>query len=356
MTKENPIKYANCWEDADILLNALAPKEDSNILSIGSGGDNSFALLTTNPKKLTIVDYNIYQIYLIELKIAAFQVLEYNDLKQFLGFEPHKNRFVFYQGLKHLLSNNCKSYWNINQIKIDQGIIFSGKFENYFRIFRKWILPFMASKKTISNFFAGTQSEKQKAIYAKRIDSFAIKGLLKFYFSKKVMGKLGRSKKHFSQVDDNISGFLIHKMREFILNDQSHANGYIRFIAMGSFGKNLPFYIRKENYERIKSNLHKIELKHGIVEEVLDKDIRYDSFNLSNIFEYMSVSEFKQIAETLKKHSKSGALFAYWNLFVSRELSHIFSKDFQPNERLSTSLHEKDKLFFYKNFVVELRK
>lgn len=356
MIKENPIKYANCWEDADNLLEALSPKEGSNILSIGSGGDNSLALLSTNPNKLTIVDYNIYQTYLIELKIAAFQVLEYDDLKRFLGFEPHKNRSAYYQKLKYLLSENGQSFWNANQNKIDQGLIFSGKFENYFRIFRKWILPFVASKNNINKFFDGTQSKKQKARYAKRIDNFAIKGLLKIYFSKKIMGKLGRSKKHFSHVDENISGFLVHEMREFILNDQSHVNGYIRFIATGSFGKYLPYFMRKENYLSIKSNLQKVEIKHGIAEDVLDKNMVYNSFNLSNIFEYMSIPEFKSIAETLKKHSKPGALFTYWNLFVSRELSHIMPEDFLQNEKLSSTLHEKDKLFFYKNFVVELRK
>ncbi len=356
MTKENPIKYANCWEDADVLLEALSPKEGSNILSIGSGGDNSFALLTTNPSKLTIVDYNIYQLYLIELKIAAFKILEYEELKQFLGFEAHLNRFAFYQKVEHLLSINCHNYWKTNRVIINKGIIFSGKFENYFRIYRKWILPLMANKNSLATFFSGPQNEKHKAKFAKRIDKFAIKILFRIYFSKKIMGKLGRSKRHFSHVNDSIANYLISKTREFILNDQAHANGYICFIATGSFGKHLPFYMRKENYESIKSNLHKIELKLGNVEDALNKHIAYDSFNLSNIFEYMSMTEFKSITETFKQHAKIGAHFAYWNLFVPRKLSDILPEYFLQNNPLTQTLHEKDKLFFYKNFIVEEKK
>ena len=38
------IRYANCWEDADVLLEALQPNSTSEIISIGSAGDNCFAL------------------------------------------------------------------------------------------------------------------------------------------------------------------------------------------------------------------------------------------------------------------------------------------------------------------------
>src|SRR5262245_44446652 len=38
------VRYANCWEDADVLAAALEPGPAKRILSIASGGDNSFAL------------------------------------------------------------------------------------------------------------------------------------------------------------------------------------------------------------------------------------------------------------------------------------------------------------------------
>ncbi len=44
----NIIRYANCWEDADILLEGLSPAEGSKILSIGSAGDNSFSTINSS--------------------------------------------------------------------------------------------------------------------------------------------------------------------------------------------------------------------------------------------------------------------------------------------------------------------
>src|SRR5450432_1124947 len=80
------IRYANCWEDADILLQGLSPAEGNKILSIGSAGDNSFSLLTTNPEIVVAIDINKIQLYVIELKKAAIKKLNYEEALQFLGF------------------------------------------------------------------------------------------------------------------------------------------------------------------------------------------------------------------------------------------------------------------------------
>ena len=67
------IRYANCWEDADVLLEALSPNSDSKIMSIASAGDNCFSLLSTSPIKVVAVDISMPQLCLTELKKIAIQ-------------------------------------------------------------------------------------------------------------------------------------------------------------------------------------------------------------------------------------------------------------------------------------------
>ena len=51
------IRYANCWEDADVLTQALAlHAPQGRVLSIGSAGDNVLALLTLAPKQIVAID------------------------------------------------------------------------------------------------------------------------------------------------------------------------------------------------------------------------------------------------------------------------------------------------------------
>jgi len=70
------IRYANCWEDADVLLAGFEAGPGAKFLSIGSAGDNSFSLLATNPELVVAVDINPVQLHLIALKKAAFSALD----------------------------------------------------------------------------------------------------------------------------------------------------------------------------------------------------------------------------------------------------------------------------------------
>ena len=64
----------------------------------------------------------------------------------------------------------------------------SGKFELYFKLYRTWVLPLMAPKKTVAEFFAGESTLEQKQFYARRLNNKFIKRLGALYFGKKVMG------------------------------------------------------------------------------------------------------------------------------------------------------------------------
>ena len=45
------IRYAQVWEDADVLLAALAPRPGATLVLIASAGDNALALLTPRTRR-----------------------------------------------------------------------------------------------------------------------------------------------------------------------------------------------------------------------------------------------------------------------------------------------------------------
>ena len=52
------LRYAQCWEDADILLEALDIQPGDTCLSIASGGDNTLAMLGKGPERVIAIDLN----------------------------------------------------------------------------------------------------------------------------------------------------------------------------------------------------------------------------------------------------------------------------------------------------------
>ena len=347
------IRYANCWEDADILLQGLSPKANSKILSIGSAGDNSFSLLCTNPELVVAVDINKTQLYLIELKKILIQEFDYEQVISFLGFRQNDNRVAMFNKIKANLSKETEQYWQQNLAQIEQGLIHQGKFEKYFQLFAKRILPFIHRKKTIEGLLAPKSEAAQVAFYDEKWNTWRWRLLFKIFFSKYVMGKYGRDPEFLRQVKVTVEEFIFQKAEYHLKSTLAQQNFILRYNLTGSFGNLLPHYLQPENFSKIKQNISKLHIFEGFAETAIEKYGSFDSMNLSNIFEYMDADLFQKTASTLLQGTNEGGRLAYWNLMVPRQISTILSNEITYLSEISTHLIKFDKGFFYGNFLIE---
>src|SRR5207248_9264703 len=86
------IRYAQCWEDADILLEALDVRPGDICLSIASAGDNALALLTRQPHRVIALDLSPAQLACVELRVAAYRTLDHAELLELIGSTPATSR------------------------------------------------------------------------------------------------------------------------------------------------------------------------------------------------------------------------------------------------------------------------
>src|SRR5437868_2310437 len=105
------IRYANCWEDADVLVAALRPGTGKRILSIASAGDNALALLGEGAA-VVAADLSPAQLACTELRMAGFRRLEYSELLSFLGVRPASDRLTTYRKLSADLSEPARRFWD----------------------------------------------------------------------------------------------------------------------------------------------------------------------------------------------------------------------------------------------------
>src|SRR5207302_1488891 len=71
------IRYAQCWEDADVLLEGLDIQPGDVCLSIASAGDNAFAMLSKGPSRVIALDLSPAQLACVEIRVAAFRELSH---------------------------------------------------------------------------------------------------------------------------------------------------------------------------------------------------------------------------------------------------------------------------------------
>jgi S-adenosylmethionine-diacylglycerol 3-amino-3-carboxypropyl transferase len=346
----NAVRYANCWEDADILMEAMQP-DGRHCLSIGSAGDNSFSMLAEGASRVTIAEMNPAQVACIKLRVTAYKVLSHEEFLILLG-EKDGERLSLFDRCKAELDDETIAYWEhfLEHVKTGFGRV--GKFENYFRIFREKALPWVHSRKTISKLLEPRTRSEREVFYEEKWNTWRWRLLFKIFFSRFVMGRLGRDPSFFKYVEGSVADRILTRARHALVELDPSENPYLRWILNGRYGSSLPHALREGNFEKIRSNLDKLTIINGTVESALTEQ-HYDAYNLSDIFEYMSDENTQNLLEKIHGQSNPGARIVYWNMLASRESAESLRDKITPLPQLSEKLFQQDKAFFYSKFVVE---
>ena len=116
------IRYAQCWEDADILLGGLDIQPGDTCLSIASAGDNSLSLLTQDPARVVALDLNPAQLACLELRVAAYRELDHGALLELIGSHPSERRRELFLACRPLLSPSVRAFWDANPNAVEGGM------------------------------------------------------------------------------------------------------------------------------------------------------------------------------------------------------------------------------------------
>lgn len=349
------IRYANCWEDADILLKGLDIGPGMRCLSIASGGDNSLAMLAHDPELVVAADISGAQVACTELKCAAIAHLSHEEFLRFAGFrESPESRLDTYHGLREHLTADTREFWDGHPEILNEGIIHAGKFERYFHVFRRRVLRLVHSQYKTSLLLLEKSRQERKDFYRKKWNTWRWRLIFRIFFSRFIMGRMGRDPEFFRYVEGNVAERILRRVEHALTELPTHDNPFMTYILTGNFGSALPFYARPEYFPKIKKNLDRLLIVKGTIGDAAAKaGGTFHAFNLSDIFEYMNPAEFQAVAEELLRYCAPGGCLAYWNMLVPRRISAIFPDRMEYLAELSEALLLEDRAFFYQAFHVD---
>jgi len=349
------IRYAQCWEDADVLMQALAVKPGDVCLSIGSAGDNALSLLTCQPERVVAIDLNPAQLACLELRVAAYRELDHADLLELIGSRPSRRRDALYRRCRGHLSASVKAFWDAHPEEIAQGVGGAGKFERYFATFRNRVLPLVHSRQQVERLLRGGTGEERETFYDREWDTWRWQLMFRLFFSRLVMGRMGRDPSFFRYVEGGVAERILARSRHALTALNPADNPYLQWILTGQHRTALPFALRPENFQLIRENLDRLEWHCQPLESFLEtvEDGTIGAFNLSDIFEYISAENFHRLLDQLVRAGRSGARLAYWNTLAERHRPDFMADRLRSLDELSRSLHARDMAFFYCAFIVE---
>ncbi len=349
------LRYAQCWEDADVLLEGLDIREGDVCVAIASAGDNVLAMLSRKPARVIAVDLSPAQIACLELKIAAYRVLSHPELLALMGSRPSAERLELYRRCRDHLSLPAKGFWDARPHDIACGIGSTGRFERYLALFRCLVLPAIHSRRDVARLLSGGDESSRERFYDQEWDTRLWRLLFRIFCSRFVIGRIGRDPEFFRYVDDDVPKRLSRRVRHAATALDPSENPYLHWMLEGKHGTALPYALRPENFEAIQGNIDRLEIRCCSLESCLESipEGSIDRCNLSNIFEYMSIEDYHQLLARIVRSARSGCRLAYWNLFVPRRRPTFMADRLRSLDRLASDLHAKDKAFVYGAFVVE---
>ncbi|HSG47649.1 MAG TPA: DUF3419 family protein [Longimicrobiales bacterium] len=346
------IRYGSVWEDADVLAEALTPAAaGGRVLSVASAGDNALFLLTLDPSEVVAVDVSEAQLACVALRIAAFRVLDDDDLTGFLGAEPCHERVRLYEAIRRTLPPFAMDFWDRRPDAIRRGPVHAGRFEAYFDLFRRRVLPLIHPRRRVEALLARKSLPERHAFYRDQWDTIRWRLLFRVFFGRWAMGRFGRDPEFFRHVEGSVGEEIRGRSVRGLAHLPTHSNPYlVRIMTGGYTPEALPPYLRPEARAVIRERIHRVTLHRGPAESAPGA---FDAFNLSDIFEYMSPRQHQDAYGALLGKARPGSRLAYWNMMVPRSCPSAFLDRVTPLEELSAKLGSRDRAFFYRAFHVD---
>lgn len=222
------VRYAQCWEDADVLLEALDVQPGDVCLSIASAGDNALALLARSPAKVVALDLSPAQLACVALRVAAYRNLSHPELLELIGSRASDRRPVLYGRCQADLPPDARRFWDARPEQVAAGIGSVGKFEHYFAMFRRYVVPLVHSRKRVGRLLAGGTPGERRAFYDRHWHTLRWRLLFKVFFSRFVMGRLGRDPAFFKYVEGSVADRILARSRYALSELDPADNPYLQ--------------------------------------------------------------------------------------------------------------------------------
>jgi S-adenosylmethionine-diacylglycerol 3-amino-3-carboxypropyl transferase len=349
------IRYGQSWLDAEILVQGLGIQPGETCVSVGATGDDALALLARHPARVIAVDPNPAQIACLELRIAAYRLLPYEDLLVFLGSRRGTHRRELYAACRPVLSRSARAFWDERGEALALGLAGVGKFEHLLRGWRTRVLPLMHERLAVARLLAGGARPQRFDYFDREWDGLRWRLLGGSFLARIVRARAGREVPLLPSLDRDLASHLLARFRSVCTDYNPAQNPYLRWLLTGRHGEALPLALRPDQVEVIRANLDRLEWRLGTLEDLLGEfgDRSLDRINLADTGDYLAEPAFHTLLYRLARATRRGGRLAYWNILHQRSRPPAMADMLLPLTDLADNLRRADRVPFYRDFVVE---
>lgn len=338
----NKIIYSSSNEDSESERLALSLNNEDSVLCISGSGARSLDLLVDSPKEIVSIDFNPAQNFLLELKIAAFKTLTYDELLEFLGVRSSEDRIILFDQIKKHLSTNALDFWQKRMKLIKDGVLYCGTWE---RLLNKMLKYAYFRRRKIKVLFEATTIEEQQRIWTSKWDTISWRLFIGVLSNRFLWVRIIREPgAKLIPKDFNVKQYMLDRLEYMAMNFKLSENHYANLLFNGGYMESciLPHHLRPENFDVVRENINRIEIVTASLLDYLPKHKgRFSKFSLSDFSSYAPPEIYHSIWENVIFSAKSGAVFCERYFLVKRNPEKQFTV-LQKDLELEISIAKKD--------------
>jgi S-adenosylmethionine-diacylglycerol 3-amino-3-carboxypropyl transferase len=360
--------YNQIWEDPQVDLQALQLNENSRVLTISSGGCNALNYLIENPESITAVDLNRHHIFLLDLKIAALKFLpSHEDFFNFFGFGKHvQNASNFQTYIAPTLDADAREFWTGKRIDYfkNRGLYAHSRNARFLEFFQRLAHLFGCRPEEV---LRAQTFEEQEKLYAEHIapffDTLVIKSVGKLPVT---MFGLGIPPQQYEELKKDLSGdkTIIDLYRERVRRLACAFPIGENYFAWQAFARKydtehrhaVPEYLKKENFDFLKTNANRIETKIcSVTDEIKNRPKgAFNRFVFLDAQDWMNTENLTDLWQTIAEKAESGARIIFRTASANSPIETNLPEDlrarFVYEKELSDELFQQDRASIYGGF------
>jgi S-adenosylmethionine-diacylglycerol 3-amino-3-carboxypropyl transferase len=310
------VVFAQVREDVAIETALFARCEPpATAFCIAAGGCTAFSLLTAAPAAVHAVDINPAQVYLLELKEAAFGSFSYEELLHCLTGDAREA----YARLRERLTPEAREFWDLRPHALAQGLNRCGALDRRLAQALRLGLPLVPGKRVVMAMFGQEELEAQREFYRRHWDTHWWRMLIRVAMSRPVLGLLwGRA------FLDRLPAGYVERVKEQVdaafLETPIGENGplwqtFLGHYPIGEAG--LPPYLQREQFGAASAAVDRLHVQCADAAAWLERQpsSTIDFFALSNILELTTRDYAARLAKAILHSAKPGALACLRSIF-----------------------------------------
>lgn len=269
----NFLIYNICWEDSDVDRHLLQINADTSLLTITSAGCNVLNYLLDNPKSVDCVDINPKQTALLELKVALIKHGDYELFFSFFGNGKTEYYKSGYQQVRSFLPPTSQKFWDkhIHYFHPEgKGFFYQGGSGLFARFLNRTI-----DKKGIRNpvnEIIYQDSKDQRAELFGDIKQKLWSGPEQDFWKTSFILSLAGIPASQREAIGDINEFMKKVLFRVFVDQKPIDNYFWRVYLEGKFSKDCcPEYLKKENFELLKSNIDRLHISTDGIHCFLEK-------------------------------------------------------------------------------------